>query len=490
MRILVINGSPKGKNSITLQSMNYLEKLHPEHEFRHLHAGQTIRALEADFSRAEEQLAWAEAIIFSYPVYTFIAPAQLHRFVELLFEREVNIRGKFATSISTSKHFYDVTAHKYIEENSLDLGLKYVKGLSADMDDLTKPEGRAELESFFDYFLWCIKTDTHEHKKAEKAPHIPTPATLPEITESMEKTGDVVIITDCKDEQSNLWRMIERFRAVFPRKTRIFNIADFPFQGGCLGCFNCAVSGKCVYKDNFDTTLRESIQTADAIVYAFDIKYHSFGSRMKMYNDRNFCNGHRTVTVGMPVGYLLSGAYEREENLRMIIEGRADVGHNFLAGVATDEGNASSVDIFADKENNSSVDISADEENHSSLGVAKDTTEKTSTDIAIDKLAEKLTYALDHKYVQPQTFLGIGGMKIFRDLIYLMRGMMRADHKFYKAGGYYKDFPQRQWPKSLAMYLVGFMIGNEKLKKKIGNKMTEGMLMPYNKVLSDLEKKG
>jgi hypothetical protein len=34
------------------------------------------------------------------------------------------------------------------------------------------------------------------------------------------------------------------------------------------------------------------------------------------------------------------------------------------------------------------------------------------------------------------------------------------------------------------------MIGNEKLKKKIGNKMTEGMLMPYNKVLSDLDKKG
>ncbi|MBQ7374517.1 MAG: NAD(P)H-dependent oxidoreductase [Clostridia bacterium] len=451
MKFLIINGSPKGKNSITLQSLNYLEKLHSEHEFRHLHAGQMIRALEADFSKAEEALSWADAIIFSYPVYTFIAPAQLHRFVELLFERGVDIRGKFATSISTSKHFYDVTAHKYIEENSLDLGLKYVKGLSADMDDLTKPEGRAELESFFDYFIWCISTDTHEVASDSPSTYRSVPATLPESAENAEKSGDVVIITDCKDEQSNLYAMIERFRAVFQRKTRIFNIADFPFQGGCLGCFNCAVSGKCIYKDNFDTTLRESIQTADAIVYAFDIKYHSFGSRMKMYNDRNFCNGHRTVTVGMPVGYLLSGDYEREENLRMIVEGRADVGHNFLAGVATDEHD---------------------------------------TDLAIDKMAEKLTYALDHKYVQPQTFLGIGGMKIFRDLIYLMRGMMRADHKFYKAGGYYKDFPQRQWPKSLAMYLVGFMIGNEKLKKKIGNKMTEGMLMPYVKVLSDLDKKG
>jgi len=61
--------------------------------------------------------------------------------------------------------------------------------------------------------------------------------------------------------------------------------------------------------------------------------------------------------------------------------------------------------------------------------------------------------------------------------------MMRADHKFYKAHGQY-DFPQKQWPKMLAMYLVGSMIASKKLKSKIGNKMTEGMLAPYQKVLN------
>lgn len=450
MKIAIINGSPKGQNSITLQSVKYLEKLYPFHEFRELDAGQIIRALERDFSRAEELLAWCDAMIFSFPVYTFIAPAQLHRFVELMFEREVNVKGKFATSITTSKHFYDVTAHKYIEENSLDLGLKYVKGHSADMDDLTKPSGREELCKFFDYFTWCVENDIHEEKKENTTPYEAVPATPLQCAENSEKRGDVVIITDCTDEGSNLHKMIERFRAAFPYKTRIFNIAEFPFQGGCLGCFNCAVSGKCIYKDNFDTTLRESIQTADAIVYAFDVKYHSFGSRLKMYNDRNFCNGHRTVTVGMPIGYLVSGAYEREENLRMIVEGRAEVGRNFLAGVATDE---------------------------------------RDTDIRIDEMAKKLAYALDNKLIVAQNFLGVGGMKIFRDLIYQMRGMMRADHKFYKKGGYYNDFPQKHWPQSLLMYLVGFMLGNEKIKKKIGNKMNEGMLMPYKRVLDSLDKK-
>ena len=73
------------------------------------------------------------------------------------------------------------------------------------------------------------------------------------------------------------------------------------------------------------------------MIYAFSIKDHSMGARFKMYDDRQFCNGHRTVTIGMPVGYLISGDYSREFNPQMIVEGRASVGHNFLAGVATDE---------------------------------------------------------------------------------------------------------------------------------------------------------
>ena len=40
----------------------------------------------------------------------------------------------------------------------------------------------------------------------------------------------------------------------------------------------------------------------------------------------------------------------------------------------------------------------------------------------------------------------------------------------------------------LAMYLVGFLMGNQTLKKKAGGKMNEGMLMPYTKVLEQTRK--
>ena len=93
-----------------------------------------------------------------------------------------------------------------------------------------------------------------------------------------------------------------------------------------------------------------------------------------------------------------------------------------------------------------------------------------------------------YQATEAQNFYGIGGMKIFRDLIWLMQGMMRADHKFYKAHGQY-DFPQKKRGMMLKMYLVGSLLANEKIKAKMGNKMNEGMLMPYEKLFRNMDKK-
>lgn len=447
MNILVLNGSPKGKYSITLQTVKYLRKLHPEHSYKVIHVGQCIKKLENDFSAAGELLRKADLLLFSYPVYTFIAPSQLHRFIELLKESGLSLEGKFATQITTSKHFYDVTAHNYIQENCQDMGMRFISGLSADMDDLLTKKGQKEAQDFFDFVIWSIKTENYEPVRQPVCESRHMPVEIPEHNNA-DKTGDVVIVTDCAENDIQLKSMIERFQAVLPIKTRIVNIREYPFRGGCLGCFNCAVSGKCIYVDGFDEFLRGDIQTAQAIVYAFSIRDHSMGAIFKLYDDRQFCNGHRTVTMGMPMGYLVSGNYHMEKNLQMIIEGRAQVGGNFLAGVATDESDPNR---------------------------------------EIDKIAEKLSYALEHEYIPPRNFYGIGGMKIFRDLIWLMQGMMKADHKFYREHGQY-DFPQKQCGTMLKMYAVGALLSSPKIKAQIGNKMNEGMIAPYKKVLKTNKK--
>ncbi len=447
MNILVINGSPKGNYSITLQTVNYLMRMYPEHHFEILHAGQRIRALETDFSQAADSLKNAELLLFAYPVYTFIAPYQLHRFIELMKKNQVDVSGKFATQITTSKHFYDVTAHQYILENCQDMGLKFIRGLSADMDDLLTAKGQKQARDFWEYLNWSMEQDYHEPFRYHPMALSHIPITVPE---SVSKTqdGDIVIVTDCPPENIRLKEMIARFQAVLSYPSRIVNISDYPFAGGCLGCFNCATDGTCIYKDDFDTFLRENIQKASAIIYAFTVTDHSMGTRFKMYDDRQFCNGHRTVTVGMPVGYLACGPYSVENNLQTILEARAQVGENIFTGVASDE---------------------------------------TDPDSSIDRLATTLEYALEHKNVGPQNFYGIGGMKIFRDLIYQMQGMMKADHRFYKANGHY-DFPQKNKGLIFKMYLVGALISSPKIKAKMGNKMNEGMLAPYQKLLDSIDK--
>lgn len=442
MKFCVINGSPKGKYSVTLQSIRYLEKKYREHTFEIFNVGQQIKAIEKDMSKVISGMMNADAIIFAYPVYTFIAPYQLHRFIELIKENNVDLSGKYVTQITTSKHFYDVTAHKYIEENCYDLNMKFIKGLSADMEDLLKKQGQNDLENFFNYVIYSINNDIYEKaiiKETNDKDYLKSLEVKP------KKAGlKAVIVTDLLETDYNLKNMIDDFINTFSYEVSIVNIRNYPFSGGCLGCFNCAADGKCIYKDNFDAYLRENIQTKDAIIIAFSIKDHSMGARFKLYDDRQFCNGHRTVTEGLPFAYIINGDYESESNLKTIVEGRAEVGGNFLAGVGCDSE-------------------------------------------SIAKTASKLEYAMENKYVLPRNFYGVGGMKIFRDLIWVMRGIMHADHKYYKKHGVY-DFPQKQRGRMIGMSMLGLLIRNKKIKAKMGNKMNEGMLMPYEKLFKKMDK--
>lgn len=426
MNIAVINGSPKGNYSITLQSVLYLQKRYTSEHFEIFNAGNRIKSLEKDFSPLAQLLEQADMVLFAYPVYTFIAPYQLHRTIELIKENRVNLNGKFAAQISTSKHFYDVTAHEYIKENALDMGMRYVGGLSADMEDLLTSKGQQELCNFWEYTLFKCGCQ---------------PAGQP------SRQYDIAIVTNSRDDAA-LDDMINTFQATCSMPTRIVNIARFPFTGGCLGCFHCAGNGQCIYKDGFGDFLRDNILKADAIVYAYTIKDHSMGADFKIYDDRQFCNGHRMMTIGMPIAYLVNGKLSAENNLQTIMEARAEVGRNMLCGI-----------------------------------VCNETGDSAKLHDQLHELSEKLLFCLNHKTLLPANFYGVGGTKIFRDLIYLMRGLMQADHKFYRKHGIYDDFPQRHMGMMLKMKLVGFLANNRKIRARMGNKMNEGMVAPYKTVI-------
>ena len=104
-------------------------------------------------------------------------------------------------------------------------------------------------------------------------------------------------------------------------------------------CFGCAITEKCVYKDGFDEFLRNTIQTADAFVYALHHLRPLHSPSLNAMMTGSSATDTAPSPTALPIAYLISGDYAGESNLRMIGEGRSEVGGNYLCGVATDEGN-------------------------------------------------------------------------------------------------------------------------------------------------------
>ena len=437
MKILIINGSPRGRFSVTLQSCLYLEQAFPEHEFEFLNAGSGIHVFERDMSGATEAVTSCDLLIFTYPVYDFLVPSQLHRFIELLKASGADFTGVFATQFSTSLHFYDITAQRFIEDNCHDMGMRVIKGLSAGTEDLLNERGRDELESFLRYAVFCVENGISEPPRS----NAPTQRSEYECCLEPSKKPedyDTVIVGDLREEDESLRAMVKDFAAAFPYKTRFVNIADFQFKGGCLGCLNCRYEGKCVYDDGFDAFLAD-IYRADAIVYAFTLRDHSMGSRFKMFDDRGFFTALRNPARGKPTAYIINGDYENEENLIAVLEARAEMSQGFLAGFASDTEQLRSV-------------------------------------------AKKLTYALEHKYAPSQDFRGVAGQKLLRDLLWPIRGLACADNEYFKTHDLY-DFPQRRWLYSLRLSILGLLMRSEKLRAKITPRLNHRRLAPYRKLL-------
>src|SRR5208337_860704 len=169
MRILVLNGSPKGEFSITIQYMKYIIKHRPGHEYKILDIGRDIKKIEKDQERLAAiigEMKAADGIVWAFPVYHLSVPSQLMRLIELITPAGASgaFKDKYTAVLTTSIHYYDNLAHNYARAVSEDLGLRYVDGFSAEMEDLRNPLWRKQLLAYFDRFVDSIE----EHAPTER----------------------------------------------------------------------------------------------------------------------------------------------------------------------------------------------------------------------------------------------------------------------------------------------------------------------------------
>ncbi|MFA5267980.1 MAG: NAD(P)H-dependent oxidoreductase [Methanoregula sp.] len=455
MKICVLNGSPKGKDSVTMQYVRFLELAFPAHTFVIENVGMRIALLESqekEFSRVIESVETADAVLFATPVYYMLVPAQMKRFIELVFMRNASgaFTGKFAASLTTSIHFFDHTANDYLHAIAEDLGMNWAGSFMAEMEDLLREKNQEDLILFAgDFFQTVLCKPAVQRTFPPLAFDTPLYRSGP-IPMPFDTAGKTVVILSDAAPGSNLEKMVTRAASCFGRAASIVPLDEAAMKGGCLGCCRCAFDNTCVYTDGFRAFFEETILPADIIILAGPIKDRYLSWKFKQFFDRSFYRGHVPYMTGKQVGFLIEGPLAQCGTLREILAVFPAMQGGNLAGIVTDE-----------------TPVSA-------LAEAR-----------IDSLCEHCIRLSSSGYIAPAGFPVVGGHKIFRDAIWAeMRAVFKADHTWYKEHGMY-DFPHNDLRKRVKTTLLSLFLSIPRIRKQAEKEMPKHIIEPFARVFAE-----
>ena len=459
MKIAVLNGSPKGPVSATMQYVQYLQHAFPGHVFRMHHVAQRIKKLEKDepaFEEILDDIRASDAVLWAFPLYYCLVSSQYKRFVELVWERggAEAFRGRYAAALSTSIHFFDHTAHAYVRAVCDDLGMRYVSFFSASMYDLLHRRNRETFRLFAEDFLDAAERRT---PTARFYPPVVPSSFRYEPGESQGKADagnrSVLILTDGSGDGSNLGGMVKRLRSAFAGTVEVVNIRELDIRGGCLGCIRCGYDNTCAYegKDGYTGFYNGRVKKADILVIAGEIRDRYLSAAWKQFFDRSFFNTHTPTWKDKQVCFLVSGPLSANPHLWEIFQGITTFQGANLAGIVTDE-----------------------------------VADSAKLDALIDTLAERAVRRAERGYVGTPLFPGVAGAKLFRDEIWgNLRFPFVADHRYYRRHGFY-DFPQKDIGSQLRNLLLRILCLIPSIRRDIyERRMKEEMVKPFRRLFKE-----
>jgi len=460
MKITILNGSPKGDQSVTLQYILYIQKHNPQHDYQFINVSQKINSYEKDISKFNEvieKIKISDAVIWITPVFVLLIPSQLKRFIELIKKNgaEGAFKDKYTSVVTSSIHFYDHTANNYMHAICDARDMKFFDFYSVDMWDLFASKKRKQLLLFAENFFYAVENKTPTMKKYLPVGNQEFTYTPGEASKKIDPAGKkILIVTDSTDEKKNIGKMIKRFKNSFSDDIEIISISDIDIKGPCISCLRCGYDNICIYKDGFAQFWNTKVSEADVLIFAGTITDRYLSAKWKLLFDRSFFMNHTPSISGKQIGYLISGPLNQNQNLKQILQAYAEFQESNLVEFVTDE--------YADS---------------------------SALDKLISDLAERSLRYSKQGFIKPGTFLAEGGMKLFRDDVWgRLRFVFQADHRHYQKNGFYDSFPQNdKFAKKLNRKFM-FITKFKKIRIQFYKRITTELVRPLQNIASDPEK--
>ena len=483
MNIVLLNGSPKGSESVTLQFAMYLAAQERQHSFTVLEVARRFRGFERDPARFDDvvdQVANADVVIWAFPLYYLLVSSGYKRFIELIFERNRGdaFAGRCAIALSTSIHFYDHTAHNYIRAVSEDLGMHYLDGYPAGMHDLFEPEEREHLLTWFRTMI--ERASMGESQPRAFAPVVsqsweyapegvlnaaarPAGTTAAAPTRTLgttagatplradrdNPTSDLVVVTATME--GNTGAMVRRFERDCDEPV-IIDLSRIR-MGPCLGCLKCGFNNVCAYegtKDEFVPLFRDYVLTAKKIVYAGTVHDRYLSALWQRHLERSFVVTHQPRLTGKHIVFLISGPLAQNANTREILLSWAETNGATVHSLVTDESGSNAV-----------------------------------LDAEIDAAARQLREAAEADLRKPKSFRGVAGLTIFREEIQGgLRAIFQGDHAYYRAHGLYRG-RRRGHTSPLRVLAMTAITRIPFMRRQVQKRLKSGMVAPYRRVVRE-----
>lgn len=307
MFITVLNHSPKGEDSITLQVINYLKKAYSEDHFEVFNC-----ALGDVSDELLQSIRESELVIHTSSIFHLGVHAQMIGFLDQLSQYPVMV-NKPVSYVTTSLKLGDSKCEEYIARTMGYQGARVLQMLSLFDEEILSLEGQSKVCKWFEYL------------KASVVERCETP-----------KYQITWVYCDVDDRNKEIEETLREEVDKYFKSSKVITLEEYQVSP-CVACYNCYTNRQCVLSDDFLKCCDDIYNESDFIVFVGTLHFGELSEQFKKWLDRHVQWGRVPDNRRKVFGYVVVPDAYSEARDTVLFENRMkalnEFGGNYTLGV-------------------------------------------------------------------------------------------------------------------------------------------------------------